>query len=229
MEQSLALYFNTTDPSNWDSITVKNCYGVHPPDFQDAYVIDIGANIGIFSHLALSMGAKWVFSVEPSPSVLPALVSNASARMTVLNVAVSGRHEMGRISVSSAIDASYLSPQGGHEVPIVTLESLINLVPRGAKVVIKIDSEGSEYDTLYCTSRDVLDRITTLCVEFHDSQRETLSKYTSHVKKHPLHTEANLLQYLIKMGLNSVWALNFYEMTNGQTLPSPISVRKFVH
>lgn len=229
MDQSLAEFFKQTDPNNWDSITVKNCYGVHPPDFQDAYVLDIGANIGIFSHLALSMGAKWVFSVEPSPSVLPTLISNASPRMTVLNLAVSGKADMGRISVSNDIDASYLSQQGTHEIPLITLEALIQLLPRGAKVICKVDSEGSEYDTLYSASREALDRITTLCVEFHDSQRETLSAYASHIKKHPLHTEANLLQYLIKMGFHSVWALNFYEIVNGQPLPSPISVRKFVH
>lgn len=229
MDQSLTEFFNQTDPNNWDSITAKNCYGIHPPDFQGAYVIDIGANIGIFSHVALDMGAKWVFAVEPSPSVLPVLVSHASPRMTVLNMAVSGYTGVGHVAVSEAIDASCLSPQGGHEVPVITLASLMRFIPVGAKIMVKVDSEGCEYDTLYSTSKEVLDRITTLCVEFHDTQHDALSDYTAHVKKHPLHTEAYLLQYLIKMGFSSVWALNFYEVVNGQTVSSPVSVRKFVH
>lgn len=228
MDQKLIEFFSQIDPNNWDSITAKNCYGVHPPDFQDAYVLDIGANIGIFSHLALSLGAKWVFSVEPSLSVLPLLVSHASHKMTVMNVAVSGKSGTGHITTGDAIDSSFLNTQG-HEVPVVTLESIMGLVPKGAKVMVKMDIEGSEYDALYGTSRDVLDRISTLCVEFHDTQHEPLSGYVSHVKKHPLHTEAYLLQYLVKMGLHSVWALNFFEVVNGQTTPSPVSVRKFVH
>lgn len=228
MNQDLIQHFTSHDSKNYEYLVQRNCYGVHPPDFLDAYVLDIGANIGIFSHMALDMGAKWVFSVEPNPAAFEVLAARATNKMTLLKAAVAGKCEMGRLSVSSASDASCLSENGEHEVPIITLHSLLSLIPQGAKIAVKIDNEGSEYDTLYSASWADLERISMLTVEFHDSQRETLQAYVPHVKKHPLHTEAYLLQYMIKMGMASVWALNFFEIINGVSTPSPISIRKFV-
>jgi hypothetical protein len=69
--------------------------------------------------------------------------------MTVMNVAVSGKSGTGHITTGDAIDSSFLNTQG-HEVPVVTLESIMGLVPKGAKVMVKMDQgcPGSHIDAV---------------------------------------------------------------------------------
>lgn len=220
------------DPTTEYTLTVDNCYGVHPPDFKDRYVFDIGANIGLFSHIAAGHGAKWVFSVEPNANTRSTLSRFSHKRMSVLPCGVSSINGIGQFKSNCDPLAAHFSSDGDQAVPLISLDSLLGLVD-GDDLVVKIDVEGLEYDILYGASRQALDRISVLCLEIHDSEHQVLSEYVSHVEKHPLHTEQAIKMFLKKQGFTSCWSLNFFEskFEGGQenVKSGPITTQKFVH
>jgi len=127
--------------------------------------LDVGANIGLYSCLAASLG-KQVVAVEPLASNLAMLYRNLeensfhSVEVFPLGLASEGglRHMFGRGTGASFLRGwAGASERFSNIVPVTTLDTLVGHRFDGRNVLIKIDVEGFEYDLLRGAQR-------TLCL-----------------------------------------------------------------
>ncbi len=119
--------------------------------------VDIGANLGYYTCLALHKGRP-VVAVEPQPQNLQCLFQNLRAngwedRAEVFPVALSAKPGLLTLYGASGPSASLIKNWAGYSsqfsrvVPISTLDTLVARRP-AQRVFIKIDVEGAEYQVL---------------------------------------------------------------------------------
>lgn len=123
---------------------------------KGALVIDVGANIGQFNFFSRHyLKASRVISVEPLPDCFKILQLNAAAPHDCHNLAISDQ-EGGRTMLISSISSSlssYVAAQGEDliascEVAATTLDQFISDLGLSSVDLLKIDTEGSEYDVI---------------------------------------------------------------------------------
>jgi FkbM family methyltransferase len=115
-------------------------------------LVDIGANIGLFSCLARSRG-KRVIAIEAMPSNLRYLLRNLEENgfgdVEVIPVAVSASPGIAKM-YASGVGASLLAGWAGSDesfstrVTVTTLDSLLAHRLSGLRTVVKMDIEGAE-------------------------------------------------------------------------------------
>jgi FkbM family methyltransferase len=120
---------------------------VHP----NMTVWDIGANVGLFSFAAASLGAR-VLAVEPDTWLANLIHRSALLNklpVTVLPAAVSDHQGISQLYLSDDGKASNSLLGNGHTaqaVVAITLDALLEQFP--APQIVKIDVEGMEYAVL---------------------------------------------------------------------------------
>lgn len=130
-------------------------------------VWDIGANVGLFTFAAASLGAQ-VVAVEADiwlANLLHRSVLLNRLAVTVLPVAISDRRGISRLLLSEEGRASNsLVGNSGDSQTVMTvpLDSLLEHFP--APQVLKIDVEGAEYAVL-CGARNVLRALPSVLCE----------------------------------------------------------------
>lgn len=135
-------------------------------------VVDVGANIGQFAFFARQyLGAARVVSVEPLSESHRILVRNAPEPRDCLRCAVSDRE--GNVVLHVAKETTQLSsyvPQpddlysARHTVAARTLDDIATELGVGEVDLLKIDTEGSEFDVLR-SARELLGRCRFVLVE----------------------------------------------------------------
>jgi FkbM family methyltransferase len=128
-------------------------------------VWDIGANVGLFSFAAASLGAQ-VVAVEADIWLADLLQRSANKNLlpvTVLPVAIAERNGIGKLYLSDNGRASNsLDGEGrAQTVVVVALDWLLEHYP--APQVLKIDVEGFEYAVLSGASKVLQSRPTIFC------------------------------------------------------------------
>jgi FkbM family methyltransferase len=156
--------------------------GIYTPRYlpieRDDLVVDIGANIGVFSVYAASKTRNIVYAIEPSPANFQAvqrnILSNKLQNVCALNYAVSDRsgtelffstgasqhHRLKKVIHETA--AAYI------EVPSITLQDLMDRQQIAQIDFLKLDCEGAEEAILQSTPRSYLQRVRKIALEFHD-------------------------------------------------------------
>lgn len=150
-------------------------FEIAPPDT----VVDIGAQIGIFTAFAASQASRGrVISFEPHPDNFHLLDQNRRQNrfphVTVYNRAVAataGRHEFFASAFNTGGHSLYQQPGSAQrfEVQTVRLEDVLR--EQGVSVVdyLKIDCEGAEREILRSLSEDLVRRIRRIVMEVHDA------------------------------------------------------------
>ena len=168
------------------------CRGVYECLSTDRCIVDIGANIGLFSCFAArSNPACVVYAVEPFPGTYARLVDHVrrnglSDRVRCLDIALSGT--AGTASMSSGDRPSQMvrlesSPGAGTTaVATETLSGLLTQIPGPGIDLIKMDIEGSEYEVVLSTPATTLERVNRLTLEFHQSSQGTPETLVQHLK-----------------------------------------------
>jgi len=176
----------------WEHQTYTSKYNIKKSDI----VIDIGANIGLFSLFAAKF-ARTVYSFEPSPESFIYLqnnvISNTFNNIKCFNYALAPHS--GEIAFGESEDLTsssfYRDNKSGTSVKSTTV-NCVNLQEIFDKNQIdccdflKIDCEGCEFEVLFGTPAEYLKKIVTISMEFHDS----LTEYTHY----------DLAQYLTQHG-----------------------------
>jgi FkbM family methyltransferase len=146
---------------------------------RNATVIDAGAFAGLFS-IKASPFARRIVALEPSVQNYGLLTSNLSMN-SVANVearkvalaAKTGEAAFLDAGTSSAVVSD--SRTDSYRVRTTSLDDLIDDV--GQVDLMKLDIEGSEYETLLGTSRENLEKIDRIAAEIHFFSAEDSRKF----------------------------------------------------
>lgn len=142
-----------------------------------ATVVDVGANIGLFSIMAARTAAR-VFSYEPSEPTFVWLERNIHAnglkQIRAFNQAVgsvAGTRVLHTRSESTA-NSLYADQErgGGPQVSVqcITLAGIIESNRLSHVDFLKLDCEGSEFEIIFNTPREWLCRCDVISMECHD-------------------------------------------------------------
>ncbi|PHN01486.1 FkbM family methyltransferase [Flavilitoribacter nigricans] len=174
-------------PNPHDILTVVVIFArkEYGPIKPQASVVDIGANIGVFSIYAILNGASKVFAFEPNMEAYQMLCKNIEENnlpdvIIPYNLAVGG--ESGKKVLIPKLSSPYNrifegSPnsvvknatQEFNEVFTISLESILQKHFISRLQLCKMDCEGAEYDILYNTNPQTLGLVDEIRMEYHES------------------------------------------------------------
>ncbi len=145
---------------------------------EHSTIVDIGANVGVFSvSVALLTGAR-VIAVEPVPENIHWLrrniAENKATNVQVVEKAVAARAQSSTMAVCALSVGARLSsgPVSAGPPPItvqtVTLPGLLAEAGVSRVDLLKMDCEGSEYQIFSSMQSDDFARIGAIAMEFHE-------------------------------------------------------------
>lgn len=138
-------------------------------------VWDIGANVGFYSLLAAVLvgDSGRVHAFEPAPLHLGYLHEhlrlNPKATIEVHELALASEPGTLRFAAGEGMSSGKLSPDGELEVPVATIDTLIDEGLAGPDV-IKMDIEGAELGALQGAARCLADRRPRLFLATHGDE-----------------------------------------------------------
>ena len=146
---------------------------VYPVKVSDRLIVDAGANIGAFSLYALQHAPHAdVIAIEPAPDscrrIRSVLQANSLDSRVTLHEAALGEHP-GQTTIQLGPGSQFRrTGVSGQSVTMITLDDVI---PPGRTVdLLKIDIEGAEYGVLNSVSRETLQRVRRIVLEFHPQE-----------------------------------------------------------
>ncbi len=155
-------------------------------------VIDVGANIGLFSNYCKEKGVKTVLSIEPDPKAFHALEQNAFDGQIRENCALMGKRGTVKLfsaemnsTITTCIQKDWLKDFGPVKEIQVEAETLSNLLAKH-KIdhidLLKLDVEGAEYNIIENLEPETFGRIDNLLIEFHENKNGELDKLLARLK-----------------------------------------------
>lgn len=170
-------------------------------DIKGKEIIDVGAAFGDTAIMFLIAGAKYVHSVEASPSYFllakKNIEDNGYSDCCSMTLAAMGGAE-GFLEIDENLDTMFgkgiESSAFGQKVPIVTLEQIVkkHSVRDG---VLKLDVEGYEYEILLNAPVEIIRCFSNIFLEYHYGHikiKECLERAGFAVRythSHPVHME----------------------------------------
>jgi len=138
-------------------------------------VLDIGANIGLWTKYIKSRNAQKIYCFEPNKKALESLMGAFKGDESVIisDKAVNGQRgnlqfffDQGNSTSSSLLDV-YDKNSSSYEVEAITLEDALNCTGSNFVDLVKIDIEGAEFDVLENASLETIERVHSFLIEFH--------------------------------------------------------------
>jgi FkbM family methyltransferase len=216
-------FLKQQEPNTYIEIFEQNTYAVEPKDVRNKTVIDIGANLGMFSLRCAEWGARRVISVEAQPTVyelglLPNVksIGNIVPRLNAvydcdgLLVHVENHHVGSKVG-----DVS------NNGTPTITLKTLLDQEGvYGNDLVLKLDCEGSEFNILHTCDQYTLSRFNKIFIELHGGGCNPKPEYQ----------DINSIRALLNSaGFTRVHCVNQYAYTDkGPVIMDNIAVEKWV-
>lgn len=165
----------------WDLEDIFFNQAYNPPHLsigKNDLVVDIGANIGVFTIYAASKTANAVYAFEPSRSCFEVLKQNVQANrlenVKFFNYAVADKSGVQAFIDSEDSTARKLecikpdSDGNRTEVRVTTLQEIMDTNNIEQIDFLKMDCEGSEGLILGSVPVDYLKKVKKLAMEFHD-------------------------------------------------------------
>lgn len=162
-----------------DEIFIKKVYN---PKFMEIdindTVMDVGANIGVFSLFAAKMGANKIYSVEPLAKNIQLIKQNFQINRLLepitIKMAVSEKIGLKRLYLGD-IDSHGLLFEHHNDFKKYVIVKTTNLANIFKKYKIKkldflkIDCEGSEGEIVKYTEGSTWQKISKVAIEYHDN------------------------------------------------------------
>lgn len=167
-------------------VLVGDCYGLRQlaPELQTnpCCVLDVGAHIGSFSAaLARAVPSAEVTAYEPSAKRVAYLRQNIAANGLTHRVTV-GQAAIAQCAGQQVLNEYALTSGPGEPhsevVDVVAFEDVMISI-EGRVDLVKMDCEGSEYDTLASAPVATLHKIDRVVLEYHPAPREQLALRSS--------------------------------------------------
>jgi len=163
----------------YHEVIVNNSYGITPEICKDREFIDIGANMGMFSILASTLGASKVIAIEPVSSTVEILEDNIKQAgihniFVKKNIVSNTSGETVKIGLQDKCghNSVYSPSEDYEEVKTIYLKDILNLLSTD-NIFLKIDCEGGEYDILLNADPKDMARITSIAIEIHGELHPT--------------------------------------------------------
>jgi len=154
-------------------VILDNCYHVDHELIKDKNVIDVGANVGMFSLLASYYDAKKVVAIEPIQKTMDSLVKNilrlgSKNVITMKRVVGAKTGDLVNISLkdNDGHNSAYNVSDQFETVESISLTDVLSYV-EGDDIFLKLDCEGSEYDILLNATPQDMARISCVAMEVH--------------------------------------------------------------
>jgi FkbM family methyltransferase len=203
------------DPVVYKEIFKDNDYKVEQSEIQNKIVIDIGANVGMFSLYAMSLSAHKVYAVEAQPNIYKTLLENTNGVGSIVPLNYAVYSESGKVVRLSNEKGLSKIQEMGDAATTITLEKLLddnNII--GNDLVLKMDCEGAEFDILLNTDKKVLSRFKTVYIEIHGNTNQN-----------PAYRNVSTIETLLSnLGLYKLSSSQYYEYipVNGVTQSRPM-------
>jgi len=187
-KNGIKIYFSSHkhDIITFMTIFGKREYGKIP---KNSFIIDIGANIGVFTLYAIINGAKKVLAYEPSKEAFKFLSKNIMLNnfqnYTFLeNKAVTSKDEdfVFISKQSSPYNQIYYSQDNSltlQKVETISLNKIISAFDHKIDI-LKIDCEGLELDILKTLQKEYINRICEIRLEYHRNKKELFDLLNSY-------------------------------------------------
>jgi len=171
------IHYDKNDTNSWSTffeVFIKNSYESDLVKFEkDDVVVDLGANIGMFTLFA-SNKVKKVYSIEPLPDTYECLVKNTKKLENVitLNKAIySTEKEMEFIQNEISISSSFFRKKPNSEtikVKTIKFDNMLKEHNISRVNYLKVDIEGAEFDLFENINEDYLqNNIDKIFMEVH--------------------------------------------------------------
>jgi len=159
---------------------------------QGSAIIDIGANIGVFSIFAAKKlnGDCKIFAFEPFEDNFRILSDNiklnsVSDCIIPQNIAVASSNGESILFIDEADNAMHsLISKGTKKVAVKTIS--LSTIFADNKInscgFLKVDCEGAEYDILLNTPPDILNKINIISIEYHKAAGHNHNELVSLLK-----------------------------------------------
>ncbi len=185
--------FNQGDPSfddfnymYFENFEIQDVFGSFGSDYErfgcvieeGDVVVDIGANIGMFSRRALERGASRVISFEPMAESFSCLLDNTFPECECHKLAISSK--ISKLEMLRLDSVKNLGGGTSREIPgreIVGVEEVLaislkelmatGIIPEHIDF-LKVDCEGGESEIIDTLDDEMLGRITKISMEYHE-------------------------------------------------------------
>jgi FkbM family methyltransferase len=173
---------NRADMQSIREVWIDECYRL-PFDLVPERMVDLGAHIGLTSlWFATRYGCKDVIAVEPLPANAHLVRLNLESnrvKAQVVEGAVGVCDGTARFHDGLESNMGHLASDGGREVLVFSMETLLGRLPSGASVdVVKMDIEGGE-GPLLRENLAWLGRVRSVIAEFHPHRIDTTAAIKS--------------------------------------------------
>ena len=149
-------------------IFVDDIYQKYNKIQEGDVVVDIGANVGAFSYLALKKNIKHLYSVEPSKSLLPTLIKNTkgSNNIDIINCRISNDNSINNKLTTK--DYVNVYDNSGSTYDNIEFKELIKKYKIEKIDFLKCDCEGGEYFIFNEENKEwIRNNIKHVAAEFH--------------------------------------------------------------
>lgn len=160
-------------PEIYREVIDENCYAIASDKMIGRTVVDIGANIGVFSIFAGSLGAKRVVSLEPVSNTFHQLTENVRrsgiGSIEMYQNAVStqtGEFVNISLNANSGHNSMFNVAERFETVETLSFSDLLASI-EDRDIFLKVDCEGAEYDILLTANPTEMEKITDLVIEVH--------------------------------------------------------------
>lgn len=154
----------------FDETFQDNSYDMYPSETFKHTFIDIGANIGLVTIQAAMQGAKKLYAYEPNPENYAKLKELTVDYPNIVPIQKAVFAEgINQISITNEGMTSHITLDGsGATVEAVTLQQVFSDLAPDDYPVVKMDCEGAEFDILYTSPAQVIQRIRLMYIEIHN-------------------------------------------------------------
>jgi FkbM family methyltransferase len=138
-------------------------------------VIDVGANVGLFTKLALDNRAERVIAVEINRDAIKTFKSIHGESVKIIEKAIAGHDGTLEVftspenSIITSINRDNVGDSILNSVECITLNTLISQNNIESISLLKIDVEGAEYDIFRELSIENLKKCQFILIEFHNN------------------------------------------------------------
>ena len=148
---------------------------------KDQTILDVGANIGDSSIYFALKGARKIIAVEPFPANYELAKKNIELNnlQKIIDINLAGcSNKSGFLTVDnkkSGGGVSLTSSRTGTKIPLFSLENILEQNNLNS-AILKMDCEGCEYDSILKTDDKIIEKFSTIIIEYHYGYQNLVEK-----------------------------------------------------